>query len=261
MLGGRDDSGFSGKTYEKKKLKLQESACPGRMDRRLLKQKMMAADVISFDVFDTLLLRPFSEPADLFYLAGMHFSCPDFRLLRVEAERKARQRKRKYGEEAEVTLAEIWDLLERMTGIPAEEGMAKEKEMEWKYCFANPYFAGVPQKLQEAGKTVIAVSDMYLEQEFLESLLLKRDSEGWMPVLFHPGGESRKQRGRCTGRWNRSLQGRKISSISGMIGTVTLRWQKEQDGIRSGIPISRCRGEDTAPGICRSLQAVCMGEW
>ena len=183
VLGGRDDSGFSGKTYEKKKLKLQESACPGRMDQRALKQKMMAADVISFDVFDTLLVRPFSEPADLFYLVGMHFSCPDFRLLRVEAEQKARQRKRKYGEEAEVTLAEIWDLLEKMTGIPAEEGIAKEKEMERKYCFANPYFAGVPQKLQEAGKTVIAVSDMYLEQEFLESLLLEKGFGG-LDVCF-----------------------------------------------------------------------------
>lgn len=27
-------------------------------------------DVVSFDIFDTLIFRPFSEPADLFYLLG-----------------------------------------------------------------------------------------------------------------------------------------------------------------------------------------------
>lgn len=40
------------------------------------------ADIVSFDVFDTLILRPFSAPADLFYIIGEKLGIPDFRTLR-----------------------------------------------------------------------------------------------------------------------------------------------------------------------------------
>jgi len=32
--------------------------------------KLLLYDVISFDVFDTLIFRPFSDPKDLFYIVG-----------------------------------------------------------------------------------------------------------------------------------------------------------------------------------------------
>lgn len=179
LLAG-ENSRFSGRMYEKKKLKLQESAHPGRIAKQELEKKIAASDVVSFDVFDTLIVRPFSDPTDLFYLIGMYFSCPDFRLFRIEAEQKARYKK-KNG--AEVTLGEIWYELENMTGIPAKEGILIEKEVEQKYCFANPYFVGLPEKIKEAGKKVIVISDMYLDQKFLLNLLVQQGF-GMVDVCF-----------------------------------------------------------------------------
>lgn len=179
LLAG-ENGRFSGRMYEKKKLKLQESAHPGRIAKQELEKKIAASDVVSFDVFDTLIVRPFSDPTDLFYLIGMYFSCPDFRLFRIEAEQKARYKK-KNG--AEVTLGEIWYELENMTGIPAKEGILIEKEVEQKYCFANPYFVGLPEKIKEAGKKVIVISDMYLDQKFLLNLLVQQGF-GMVDVCF-----------------------------------------------------------------------------
>ena len=51
-----------------------------------LARRLMEYDVISFDVFDTLLFRPFSRPEDLFYIVGQKLDYLDFRRIRMEAE-------------------------------------------------------------------------------------------------------------------------------------------------------------------------------
>ena len=97
--------------------------------------------MVSFDVFDTLLLRPFSSPADLFYLAGTELHYPDFPTLRMLAEEQARKRKKENSGTGEVILKEIWECLEPLTGISPETGMSVEIAMEERYCLGNPYFS------------------------------------------------------------------------------------------------------------------------
>ena len=123
---------------EKKKLLFQESGSFSGMSGEILFEQLSGYDVISFDVFDTLLLRPFSAPTDLFYLMGIEFHYPDFPVLRILAEDQARQKKRKAEGTGEVTLKEIWKCLEPLTGIPAMTGSAMEISMEEKYCRGNP---------------------------------------------------------------------------------------------------------------------------
>lgn len=55
---------------------------------------LMSYDVISFDVFDTLLFRPFSSPSDLFMLVGERLDIMDFTQIRLQAEEEARQKNR-----------------------------------------------------------------------------------------------------------------------------------------------------------------------
>ena len=55
---------------EKKKLLFEESKSFTGMSGEQLVKELSGYDVISFDVFDTLLLRPFSGPEDLLYLIG-----------------------------------------------------------------------------------------------------------------------------------------------------------------------------------------------
>lgn len=168
--------------YEQKKLPPgSESAQTQRKSPEEFVELLAAYDVISFDVFDTLVLRPFSEPADLFYVVGMELGYPDFKQRRIETEMRARRKKRASAGKrqthtahgGEVTLEEIWRQMERDTGIPAEKGMQSEWQTELRCCSANPYFLRVTELLRAQKKTIIAVSDMYLGEERIKMLLEK----------------------------------------------------------------------------------------
>ncbi len=148
-----------------------ESALSYRESPEAFAARLMAYDIVSFDVFDTLLFRTCSQPTDVFFFVGATLNYPDFRHIRIRAEEEARESKReKYGTR-EVTLEEIWKRLERETGIPKEQGMKVEWEWEKKCCYANPYMRQVVDFLQRKGKRVIAVSDMYLGRDYLSELL------------------------------------------------------------------------------------------
>lgn len=88
-------------------------AAESSLDRKLppeeLAKKLLTYDVISFDIFDTLIFRPFEKPTDLFHMVGAELDYLDFARLRAEAEGKAR--KRKYQE------AKLMRLLWRKSGM------------------------------------------------------------------------------------------------------------------------------------------------
>ena len=54
-----------------------------------LKLKINSVKIISFDIFDTLLLRSFLEPKDVFLALEKAENCPEFFKYRSEAEPKA----------------------------------------------------------------------------------------------------------------------------------------------------------------------------
>ena len=160
----------AGETGEVKRLYIRdsESSLSSGVSAKELARRLSSFDVISFDVFDTLILRCVSHPADVFYLVGMELNYPDFRKIRILAEKEARKRK---GGGGEVTLEEIWDVLSEESGIDREKGMAAEWEMEKRCCRGNPYFLEVVKQLQEQGKCLAAISDMYLGGERIRKLL------------------------------------------------------------------------------------------
>jgi len=164
------------KIYEEAPLLLNESEsmregweCPG-VDEFV--RACMDYDVISFDLFDTLLFRPFSEPTDLFYLMGDRLGLLDFKRMRIRAEAAAREGGKGKGSNCrEVTLKEIWFQLAQDVGADAREGMRLEMELEQRLCYANPFMGRVWERLAQSGKTMIVVSDMYLPGAFLRELL------------------------------------------------------------------------------------------
>ena len=172
FLGGKEPEGDIG-FPEKTKLLFQESENFKGITQENLLEQLEGYDVVSFDVFDTLLLRPFSTPADLFYLTGIELHYPDFPALRILAEEQARKRKKENSGTGEVTLKEIWECLEPLTGISPKTGMSVETAMEERYCLGNPYFLPVLKFLKEKNKGILAVSDMYLDSSFIKNLLEK----------------------------------------------------------------------------------------
>ena len=84
-------------------------------------KKLSEYDIISFDIFDTLIFRPFSEPTDLFYFIGERLGYLDFKRIRTEMEFKARQAAYKREKTYEICLRDIWELLNDEAGISADE--------------------------------------------------------------------------------------------------------------------------------------------
>lgn len=135
--------------------------------------------IISFDVFDTLLLRPVAIPCHLFWLMEKEVQSLledklfDFQSTRVEAEALARKRA---SPAAEVTLDQIYTAFGDMTCVSGEKLEAikqKELALELQHCFAHPQGLALYQHALEAGKEIIFTSDMYISIAFLKQLLEK----------------------------------------------------------------------------------------
>lgn len=130
-------------------------------------------DVVSFDVFDTLLLRPFTKPTDLFEKLERDFKAKGFARARTRAERNAHSKARASGR-IEATFDEIY------AEIPRYAEMAeRETTAEMSYWTVNPEMLNVWRAAKEAGKKVIVASDMYLPRPLLEHELRKHGYEGW----------------------------------------------------------------------------------
>lgn len=140
--------------------------------------RLMQYDVISFDVFDTLVLRPFSSPTDLFFPVGDKLNYLDFERIRREMEWRARQKAKEQTGSYEVTLEQIYEEMEAQAGIPKEKGMHAEIETELELCFGNPYMLEVFQYLQNCGKTIICTSDMYLPEAVIRQMVEKSGFAG-----------------------------------------------------------------------------------
>ena len=149
-----------------------ESELTRKMSPKRMADRLETYDVISFDVFDTLILRKVGEPADVFYALQEKLDYPDFRRVRIEAEQQARRKRHAQFGDYEVNFEEIWAEAERMTGIDAACGMQVEFETEILFAAGNPYFQKVVAELLRRGKRMIVCSDMYLGKERIRELLL-----------------------------------------------------------------------------------------
>jgi len=119
---------------------------------------------IAFDVFDTLIVRPFVRPDDLFDFIERVTGKEGFGKARREAERQARRQIR-----PEIDLDEIYNVLDsRYSDLKAVE---IEKEIA--LCRADSEALALYDSFIKEGKKVILVSDMYLPRGVLEEILEK----------------------------------------------------------------------------------------
>lgn len=177
LLGGRISAG---RTVQAGRGVINESAQGFKLTADETAEKLCKSEAVSFDVFDTLIFRPFSSPKDLFALVGDRLGYPDYRQLRADAERLARKRK---SYTSDVTLEEICLCLEEMTGIPVKESMDAELEAELEYCFANPFMKKVWECVLHKGRRIVVTTDMYLSSEFIGRLLDKNGFKGYEKIF------------------------------------------------------------------------------
>ncbi|MBO7219405.1 MAG: hypothetical protein J6V40_05475, partial [Clostridia bacterium] len=103
----------------------------------LVKYKLLHYDVVSFDIFDTLILRPFQTPSDLFMVLGDKFNQINFKNIRYNAEQYVRNNMSAKEGHREVTIYDIYKEVNRETGIDVDTGVQTEFQAEKDFCFAN----------------------------------------------------------------------------------------------------------------------------
>lgn len=120
-------------------------------------------DVISFDIFDTLIKRACFEPKEIFKFVGRHFSDSGFYRKRIDAEKKARDIAKD-----EVTLDDIYSQLD----INSKEKYKEyEIQTEVALCHANIDVVEFLHKCKDYNKKVLIISDIYLTKQIIEKIL------------------------------------------------------------------------------------------
>ena len=186
---------FSGKYSSSSCLDYVITNCTVSDGKFELKEKIKSAicanatKIVSFDVFDTLVMRPYLYPTDLFYDLSHKFnedfsSFTNFYQIRAEAEVDCRKTLEKASEvDAEdITLEDIYDLISNRYCIDKAKilkTMYSEQQMEIDCSEVREFGKGLFELAKDAGKNIVITSDMYLPKETIERILRKNGYEGY----------------------------------------------------------------------------------
>lgn len=149
--------------------------------KKLIEQK----DVISFDIFDTLITRTVLEPTDVFrmveerlHLEGMGIS---FYKWRIAAEKKCN------AEAVAPTFVQIYEAMKMEYSLDAV-AVARAMELEWETELEVIRPRKAMKELLEwtisIGKKVYLTSDMYFSKSDIQKLLAKAEIYVDVPILI-----------------------------------------------------------------------------
>lgn len=150
-------------------------------------------DVISFDIFDTLIFRKLNNPTDVFQILGIQNKIDNFADKRIQAEKNARLNTNK--KNFEINIYDIYEELEKYIKIDKEDFIKKEFELEKQVCYPNPYMLKVFNLLKAKNKKIIITTDMYWPKEYLEILLKQCGYEGYNQIYVSCEYEANKGNG------------------------------------------------------------------
>ena len=137
-----------------------------------LKDKIDQADIVSFDIFDTLIMRKIFSPEDVFRLLGEKIKAElklDCNITGIRAQVAA-----KCGPFA--TINEIYEKIKKqidLTDKNISDIMQLEKKTDMDLCIARKDIAELYEYCIESGKEVYLISDMYYTLQDIKRLLDK----------------------------------------------------------------------------------------
>ncbi|OFC70114.1 rhamnan synthesis F family protein [Alteromonas confluentis] len=145
-----------------------------------LKNDLMSFDIVSFDVFDTVLRRRFTEPDYAKFLLGKelcengHFESPEaFVAKRNDCELKCRQER---NFEGDVCIKEVYERLSKELNIErstSTEWMDKEFLYDLEMAEPKDEIVEIIKQLSLSGKEIWFVTDIYYTQSQIELMLRK----------------------------------------------------------------------------------------
>lgn len=148
-----------------------------RLTKSQLLKKAEGYDVLSFDIFDTLLMRKTLVPEDVFTIIG---SKAAERKINISDFKDARMRAQLESGLSNPNIYEIYDCLQETVHISDEqkrELLELEIETEEEVLIPRAEMVSVLRWAKEKGKKVILVSDMYIPESILRKVLKRNDIE------------------------------------------------------------------------------------
>ncbi len=145
------------------------NARPVDLTDESIKKLIDESQVVSFDIFDTLLMRKVLYPIDVFKLVEKeakqkNLIIKDFHKIRREAELSV------IGQNLEAIYQKLQELLQ-LSDEECRLLQHIELECEKNLLTPRPYVQKLYHYCLEANKTIVITSDMYLSQEILATLL------------------------------------------------------------------------------------------
>lgn len=139
-------------------------------------------ELVSMDIFDTVLHRAVKVPQDLFLEVGRRavgeglldstMTAAEFAFLRAEMEKNARKQKSETEQTTEVSFIEIWQQAPGYL-LNLQKLAALELTIELELSFSNPYLFSLISELRKKRKKISFTSDTYFEQHFIIQLFEK----------------------------------------------------------------------------------------
>ena len=155
-----------------------------------IKEIIDKKEIVSFDIFDTLLFRNIYKPTDLFKILGKEveekYGIEGFHSLRISCEADSRNAENKN----ETSLDEIYQLMEERIKRDVQWIKKREIELELEFTDFNPFMKEVFDYAVKTKKRIVLVSDMYLPSELVKKLLKKtgyKDAPIYISCEYHAG--------------------------------------------------------------------------
>lgn len=150
-----------------------------------IRAELCNKNVISFAIFDTLLLRKVLFPGDIVKLlsawAEKKYSITEFLYLRGSVENELRQ----HSGREDLSLKEIYEELQsRHPEWPIGPLMEQELALELEYATPNPLLKGVYSEAVNAGKKIWLIADSNLPRDCIEVMLAKCGFTGYTKLFL-----------------------------------------------------------------------------
>lgn len=128
-----------------------------------------SADLISFDLFDTLITRCFVSPLHIFSYIEYHCTSPGFREARVSTELELRRRLAETNDPRDLSLHEIY------RHVPSTYQHLEHIECDVESQFLVPCSSTrhLYELAADQAKVVVITTETYLPTDFIESIIAK----------------------------------------------------------------------------------------
>lgn len=144
------------------------------------------AEIVSFDIFDTLVKRDVEEPEYVHFLVGQKFTEETGKAFEkyVQCRERAEFAARKKAMGSEITISEIFDQIQDIPSMDKKLLIQLEQDLEYKICYQNLDMKRVYDIAYSMGKHIVITSDMYLPEDLINHILEKCGYRGYEKIYL-----------------------------------------------------------------------------